>query len=217
MVPGRDEQKRGGVRADPVEGEKAGSVRGHEGDDELIKALELGVKELRAPSQLAQRDASGVADGAARTGTQRRQPGDQGGNGVPGEAGSQVIWAGHDQRPGLVDRLGTFCCGAAPGDHQRTDRLDGAVASFGRAAGPARLSGPGSADGVQWVGLALPAAVLAVGAVNLDHADTGRGDMAGQAGAVAAGAFDPDQADGPEPAQPPQGGRRSQPGWPGTP
>jgi hypothetical protein len=90
------------------------------------------------------------------------------------------------------------------GDHQRTDRLDGAVASFGRAAGPARLSGPGSADGVQRVGLALPAAVLAVRAVNLDHADTGRGDMAGQAGAVAAGSFDPDQADGPEPAQPPQ-------------
>jgi hypothetical protein len=61
---------------------------------------------------------------------------------------------------------------------------------------------PGGADSVQRVGLALPAAVLAVGAAGLDDADAGCGDVAGQAGAVAAGAFDPDQADGPEPAQP---------------
>jgi len=57
------------VRADPVEGEKAGSVRCHEGDDELAGALELGIEELGAPSQLAQREAGGVADGAAGTGT----------------------------------------------------------------------------------------------------------------------------------------------------
>jgi hypothetical protein len=48
------------------------------------------------------------------------------------------------------------------------------------------------------------AARAAVGAVHLDDADTGCGDVAGQAGAVAAGAFDPDQADCPEPAHPPQ-------------
>jgi hypothetical protein len=48
----------------------------------------------------------------------------------------------------------------------------------------------------------LPAAVLPVAAVYFDDPDTRRGDMAGQAGAVAASAFDPDQADGPELAQP---------------
>jgi hypothetical protein len=46
-----------------------------------------------APSQLAQRNAGGVADGAAGPGTQGRQLGHQGGHGVLGEAGSQVIWA----------------------------------------------------------------------------------------------------------------------------
>jgi len=177
-------------------------MRPHEGDNELIEALKLRVEELRAPSQLAQRDAGGVADGTAGPGTQRRQSGHQGSRGVLGEAGSQVIRAGHDQGPGLVDRLGAFSCGAAPGDHQRTDRLDRAVPSLGRAAGPAGLGGPGSADRVQRIGLTLPAAVLAVGAVDLDNADTSPGDVAGQAGAVAAGAFDPDQAGGPEPAQP---------------
>jgi hypothetical protein len=51
-------------------------------------------------------------------------------------------------------------------------------------------------------GLALPAAVLPAGTVDLHDPDTRRGDVAGQAGAVAAGAFDPDQAHSPEPAQP---------------
>ena len=97
--------------------------------------------------------------------------------------------------------------GAALGDHQRADRLDRAVTALRRAAGPAGLGGPGGADGIERVGLALPAAVLAVGAVHLDDPDAGRGDVAGQAGAVAAGPLDPDQADGPEPAQPAPAGR----------
>ena len=69
---------------------------------------------------------------------------------------------------------------------------------------PAGLGGPGGADGIQRVGLTLTAAVLAVGAVPLHDPDTGGGHVAGQAGAVAAGALDPDQAHGPEPAQPVQ-------------
>ena len=148
--------------------------------------------------------AGGVADGAARPGTQRRQLGDQGSGGVPGEPGPQVIGAGHDQGPGLVDRLGAFSRGAALGDHQRADRLDRAVPALRRAAGPAGLRGAGGADGVERVGLALPAAVLPVGAVHLDDPDAGGGDVPGQAGAVAAGALDADQAHGPEPAQPAQ-------------
>ena len=87
-----------------------------EGADELVEALELAVEELRAASELAQRDAGGVADGAAGPGSQRGQLGDQGRRGVPGEAGPQVIGAGQDQGPGLVDGLGAFACGAALGD-----------------------------------------------------------------------------------------------------
>ena len=42
---------------------------GDEGDDELFEAFELGVEELRAPSQLPQRDPGGIADGVAGPGT----------------------------------------------------------------------------------------------------------------------------------------------------
>src|SRR2546422_2685804 len=41
--------------------------------------------------------------------------------------------------------------------------------SLGRAAGPAGLGGPGGADGIQRIGFALPAAVLAVGARSEEH------------------------------------------------
>ena len=57
--------------------------------------------------------------------------------------------------------------------------------------GPAGLGGPGSADRVQRVGLALPAAVLPVRTVHLDDPDAGRGDVAGQPGAVTTGPLDP--------------------------
>jgi hypothetical protein len=71
----------------------------------------------------------------------------------------------------------------------------------GGAAGQGR---PGGADRVQRVGLALAAAVLPLRAVDLDDADPGCGDVPGQAGAVAAGALDADQADGAEALQPAQ-------------
>jgi hypothetical protein len=61
----------------------------------------------------------------------------------------------------------------------------------------AALTAPG-------VGFALAAAVLAVGTAGFHDPDTGCGDVAGQAGAVAAGPLDPGQAYGPEPAQPAQ-------------
>src|SRR5262249_28104782 len=72
-----------------------------------------------------------------------------------------------------------------------------------RAARPA-LPASGGSDGIQRIGLALPAPVLPVGAVDLHHPDPGRGEVAGQAGAVAAGPLDPYQAHRPEPTQPGQ-------------
>ena len=50
MVSRRDEQERRGVGADSVEGEKAGSMRPHEGNDELVEALKLRAGELSTPS-----------------------------------------------------------------------------------------------------------------------------------------------------------------------
>jgi hypothetical protein len=181
---------------------RPGARAGDERDDELVEAFELAVEELGAPSQLAQRVAGGVADRIAGAGSQRGDLGYQARRGVPGQPGPQLIRPGQHQCPGLVDRPGSFAGGAAPGDHQRADRLNAAVAALRGAERPARLGGPGGVDRVERVGLALPAAVLPVGTVDFDDADAGRGDEAGQAGAIAAGPLDPDQADGPEPAQP---------------
>ena len=66
----------------PVEGEKAGGVRGDEGNDELAGAFELAVEELRAPSQLPQRDADGVANHVAGARPQRSRRGHQGSRSV---------------------------------------------------------------------------------------------------------------------------------------
>jgi hypothetical protein len=129
--------------------------------------------ELGAAAQLAQRDPGVVADDRAGPGPQGRQAGDQVSGGVRGEPGAQVLGAGHYQGPGLVDCLGPLGAGAALGDRQRPDRLHGAVAAFRRAAGPAGLRRPCRADGVQRVGLALAATVLAVGAVYLDDPHAG--------------------------------------------
>ena len=72
VVPGGDQEQGGGVGADTMQGEQPGGTSGDERADELIQVLELGVEEFRAPAQLAQRDAGGVADnvtwaGAAAT------------------------------------------------------------------------------------------------------------------------------------------------------
>ena len=93
--------------------------------------------------------------------------------------------------------------GAALGDHQRPDRLHGAVAALRRArarpdwaARAALTASSGSDLPCRWRSCRSP--------VDLDDPDTGSGHVPGQARAVAAGALDTDQGDGPEPAQPAQ-------------
>ncbi|MDQ6839332.1 MAG: hypothetical protein M3137_13650, partial [Actinomycetota bacterium] len=54
------------------------------------------------------------------------------------------------------------------------------------------------------VGLARPAPLVPVGAVDLDHGHTSASQVTGETGAVAAGSLDPYHGDGPEAAQPGQ-------------
>src|ERR1035441_8798629 len=55
VVPGGDQEQRGGVRADAVQGHQAGGVPGDQGHDERIEADDLAVQELGAAAQLPQR------------------------------------------------------------------------------------------------------------------------------------------------------------------
>jgi hypothetical protein len=66
------------------------------------------------------------------------------------------------------------------------------------------LSGSSGADGIFGIALASPASTLTVRAVDLDDPDAGLVEVAGETGAIAAGAFDADQldvAERPEPSE----------------
>jgi hypothetical protein len=53
VIPGGDQQQRGGIRADAAQAEQAGCPGGDQRAGQLIKALHLGVQELGAAAQLA--------------------------------------------------------------------------------------------------------------------------------------------------------------------
>ena len=104
-----------------------------------------------------------------------------------------------------MDLVVCLCAGLDRGaarDGEHADRLDGAVVGFGHGGGVAGEGGARRGCGVDGVGFADAAAGLAVGAVHLHHLDAGRGEVARQAGAVAAGAFDADTAHGTPGGQP---------------
>jgi len=92
----------------------------------------------------------------------------------------------------------------ALGDEKDAPRLDPTVAALGPRARLPRKGGSGRFDGVEGVGLAGVAPDLAVRAVDLDHDDAGPRQVAGDARAIRARAFDTDLGDGPEGLEPGQ-------------
>ena len=83
------------------------------------------------------------------------------------------------------------------------------------------MGGPGCGDRIVGVGLSGAPAALPVGPVDLDDGHLVVQEVAGESRAVAAGAFDADQLDGPEALQPGQqfaiargvAGKLSTPSW----
>ena len=159
MVPGRDQQQRGGVGTGAVQRQQARGPGGHQRDDQLIEVGDLRVGEPGAAAQLPQRDAGGVAGHVPGPGPQRRQFADQLGGGVPGEPGPQLIrpvtisvraWLMAWVRSARALRLATISARIA------TRR---AVPALGRAGRPAGLRGPRRADRIQRIRLALAVTV----------------------------------------------------------
>jgi hypothetical protein len=143
-----------------AQGEQAGSAGGDERDDQLVQALELAVGELRAPSQLAQRDPGGVAHRAAGAGPQRGRLGHQGGYGVPAnrvrrssgpvtirDLAWPLVWV----RPARALRLATISARIASTEPSRPSGAPRARPDCAARAALTASSGPG---------LALPAPVL---------------------------------------------------------
>jgi hypothetical protein len=92
--------------------------------------------------------------------------------------------------------------GTAPHRPKRADGLHDAVAALGRCGGRTGQHRAGGGLGVDRVGLAALAAGASVWPVDLHHGDMLVQQVAGQAGAVAAGAFDPDHVWVPVATQP---------------
>lgn len=104
----------------------------------------------------------------------------------------------------LVEAFDLGRLGRAFGHHQSPDRFHVPVAGLGRPQLPFTLSCSSGLDGVDHVGLALAASLLAVRAVHLDHLDTGPAQVAGQRGPVRTGALHPHLGERTEGPQPPQ-------------
>ncbi len=122
--------------------------------------------------------------------------------GNPHKAFPQLIGSGVDKLTDLVDRLGSRLACAAPRHHEGADGFDIAVAGLGHPEGASGQGGPGRLNGVERIGLSLPRPLLAVGPVDFDHDEALSSEVTGEAGAIGACAFHPDQGDLSEGAHP---------------
>ena len=138
--------------------------------------------------------AAAATGSAVVAGRRRAQASIEGAAAVAAELVFERFGGGDEQAVDLVVRAGAGLDRRAPRDGEHADRLDGAVAGFGHSGGVAGERGARRGFGVDGVGLAGAAAHLAVGAVHLPRAHTRRCEVVGEAGAVAAGAFDADAA-----------------------
>src|SRR5262249_32856829 len=104
---------------------------------------------------------------------------------------AQVGVGGDERGFELVEGLGAGFGGGVFDGLEQPDGLDVAVARFGGGRGLAVDAGPGGGDGIDGVVLAVAAACSPVGPVDLNDGCVQTHQVAGQAGAVGAGALDP--------------------------
>ena len=195
VVAGGDEERGGGVGSDAVGGEQGGIGGGAQGAEFAVEGGGLGGERLVASCEAAQRRLGGGEQRIGGGGGAQAGAGvDEGAAAVAAELVFERFVGGDEQVVDLVVRAGAGLGRGAPRHGEHADRLDGAGAGFGHSCGVAGEGGARRGFGVGGVGLAAPAAGLAVGAVHLPHAHTRRCEVAGEAGAVAAGAFDADAA-----------------------
>jgi hypothetical protein len=123
----------------------------------------------------------------------------RGGDGAAGSCPTMPGWVA----PRRVGGGGLGLDRSQAGHSQRPDGLDGAVRSFGHHGGDASQHCSGGGLGVDGVGLARLAARSSLRSWHLQHGDLFPPQVAGQAGAVGAGAFHPDSAHPAEATHPP--------------
>jgi hypothetical protein len=177
-------------RADPPQGEEVGSPRADELQDRLLVLGRFGVQRGDAVGEIAQHP-GGVPGGDIPAGldTQSGAHLDHLHGRLLAEPAPQRLGGGDDQRMELLLRDPRRVDGGAAGGQTHGQRHALAVAAgLGQMLPGQRL--PGRSDGVERVGLGAVAASGPVRPVQLDDPLAPFAQVAGQAGAVAAGALD---------------------------
>ena len=115
---------------------------------------------------------------------------------------AEPVGARESEVADLVQAAGPGFAAGTLRDQQRSDRFDVPVAGFRDPRSPTRQRGTGRFDRVDRIRLASHATNLTVRAINLDHHQPARLQIARQARPIRARPFDADAADGTERAQP---------------
>jgi hypothetical protein len=105
---------------------------------------------------------------------------------------AQLIRTAEAEMTELVETSSTGLTAGTVSDQQHPDRFHRAIGGLRHRRRPATQRGAGRFHGVDAVGLAVAAAGLTVGSIDLDHRYPGTLEEPGEAGPVGAGAFHPD-------------------------
>ena len=198
VVAGRDEQRSGGVGADPASTEQRRVGLFAQCEQVCVESVDLSCERPVAACQRPQRCLGRRVDSVGGgVGAQSGARVDDGGGAKSAQPVFEVLGGGDDEAVDLVGGLGACLDRRSAGHRQHPDRLDGPVACFGLGVGVAVQRGACCGGGVDSVGLAPTAAGLAVGAVDLQHPCPASGETARQARPVGAGPLDADGLDGP--------------------
>ena len=173
VVAGRHDQCCRRVGTDAEELEQVGNGGDEEGFDPLVEFGELVVEEADPVRQRRQRCLGGRRHRIGRsTGTKPLSFGDEGGDREPFHAATELFRSAVAEVAHLNQSLAPGLAGRTLGDDKDSDGFDGTVARLGLALRPTTQGGPGRFDGIEGIGLAAPAAFLAIWSVHLEDLHT---------------------------------------------
>ena len=195
VLAGGDEERAGGVGADPDSFDHLGCGLRDERCEQIVEVPDLVVEFQDASGEGLERDTIRVGDVGAARGPEPRGCAQQLRDRQPAELAAELVGRGGDERSHLVQRPGPVPGGAGASQSQHPDRFDIAVAGLRLAERVTRERGPGRADRVVRVGLPGPASPLPVRSIDLHHRHPRALEMTSQSRAVTAGPFDTDQHD----------------------
>ena len=172
IVTGGHDQCGCGVGTDAEEAEQIGDGGDKQCFDPLVELGELVIERTDPVRQRRQGRLGGRRHRIRRARRPQLGPlGDEGRNGKPFEATTELLRCAVAEVAHLDEGLDPGLAGRALCDHEDPDGLDGAVSRLRAAARSTTQSRSGGLDCIEGIGLATATALLSVGSVDLDDLD----------------------------------------------